>query len=59
MKKIILVAESGSDITAELAAKYEIEMVPMHVSFDSETLDDATFPAEKIVDFYKTIYFSS
>ena len=54
MKKIILVAETGSDVTAELAAKYEIEMVPMHVSFDSETLDDATFPAEKIVDFYKT-----
>ncbi len=54
MKKIVLVAESGSDITKELAAKYEIEMVPMHVSFDSETIDDATFPAEKIVEFYKT-----
>ena len=54
MKKIVLVAESGSDITKELAAKYDIEMVPMHVSFDTETVDDATFPAEKIVDFYKT-----
>ena len=54
MKKIVLVAESGSDITKELAAKYDIEMVPMHVSFDTETVDDATFPAEKIVEFYKT-----
>lgn len=53
MKKIILVAETGSDITAELATKYGIEIVPMHVSFDTETLDDATFPAQKIVDFYK------
>ena len=53
MKKIILVAETGSDITAEMAKKYGIEMVPMHVSFDTETLDDATFPAEKIVEFYK------
>lgn len=53
MKKIILVAETGSDITAELAEKYGIEMVPMHVSFDTETMDDATFPAQKIVDFYK------
>jgi len=53
MKKIILVAETGSDITAELAEKYGIEMVPMHVSFDTETMDDASFPAQKIVDFYK------
>ncbi len=54
MKKIILVAETGSDITAELAKRYDIEMVPMHVSFDKETLDDGTFPAEKIVEYYKT-----
>ena len=49
MKRIILVAETGSDITPELAAQYGIEMVPMHVSFDTETMDDATFPAEKII----------
>ena len=54
MKKIILVAETGSDITTELAKRYGIEMVPMHVSFDTETLDDGTFPVEKIVDYYKT-----
>lgn len=53
MKKIVLVAETGSDITAELAKKHGIEMVPMHVSFDTETMDDATFPVQKIVDFYK------
>jgi len=53
MKKIIVVAETGSDITKELAEKYGIEMVPMHVSFDTETMDDASFPAQKIVDFYK------
>ena len=54
MKKIILVAETGSDITEELAEKYGIEIVPMHVSFGTETLDDGTFPVEKIVEFYKT-----
>ena len=53
MSKIILVAETGSDITPELAKEYGIEIVPMHVSFDTETLDDATFPVQKIVDFYK------
>lgn len=53
MKKIVLMAETGSDISPELAKKYEIEMVPMHVSFDEETLDDTTFPVQKIVDYYK------
>ncbi len=53
MSKIILVAETGSDITPELAKKYGIEMVPMHVSFDAETLDDAAFSVQKIVDYYK------
>ena len=54
MKKIIIVAETGSDVTVELAEKYGIELVPMHVSFDSETLPDGTFPVEKIVDYYTT-----
>ena len=51
MNQIILVAETGSDITAELAERYGIYIVPMHVAFDDETLDDGTFPAQKIVDF--------
>ena len=53
MSKIILVAETGSDITKVLADQYNIQMVPMHVSFDNETLDDAAFPVQKIVDYYK------
>ena len=53
MSKIIILAESGSDVTKEMAEKYNIEVVPMHVSFDDYTLDDGHFPAEKIVDFYK------
>lgn len=53
MKKIILVAETGSDITVELAEQYGIHMVPMHVAFDGEPEDDGTFPAERIVDYYK------
>lgn len=54
MKKWILLAETGSDINAELAAEYGVEIVPMHVSFDNETLDDGTFPVEKVVEYYKT-----
>lgn len=54
MKQIILVAETGSDITKELAAEYGIEIVPMHVNFGNETLDDGTFPAEKIPEYYNS-----
>lgn len=54
MKSIIVVAETGSDITPELAAQYNIQVVPMHVTFDTETLDDGSFPVEKIVDYYQS-----
>lgn len=54
MKKWILLAETGSDVNAQLAAEYGVEIVPMHVSFDNETLDDGTFPVEKVVEYYKT-----
>ena len=53
MSKIILMAESGSDITPELAARYGIEIVPMHVEMNGVTLDDGTFPVENILDYYK------
>jgi len=53
MKKIVIVAESGSDITPELAKQYEIEIVPMHVTFESESLDDGSFEVDKIVQYYK------
>lgn len=53
MKSIILVAETGSDITPAMASTYNIQLVPMHVTFEKETLDDGSFPAEKICDYYK------
>lgn len=53
MSSIILVAETGSDITPELASQYNIQMVPMHVSFDDITKDDGSFSPQEIVDFYK------
>lgn len=53
MKKIILMTETGSDITPELAAKYGIHIVPMHVTFGDKTVDDMTFDPEKIREYYK------
>ena len=40
MGKIILVAESGSDVTADLRERYGIKIVPMHVIFGDVTRDE-------------------
>ena len=53
MKPIVLVAETGSDVTPELAAEYQIRMVPMHVTFEKETLDDGAFPVNDICEYYQ------
>ena len=53
MSGIILVAETGSDIPQEVAKKYGIHLVPMHVSFGGETLDDGAFPVERICEYYE------
>ena len=52
MSAIILLAETGSDITPEIARELNIRLVPMHVSMGDETLDDGTFPAEEIHNYY-------
>lgn len=53
MSNFILVAETGSDIPAELAKQYNIYTVPMHVAFGDVTKDDGTFPIEDIYHFFE------
>lgn len=53
MSKIIVIAETGSDVSKDIANQFGIEIVPMHVSFETETYDDGAFPVEKIGDYYK------
>ena len=50
--KIVLVAETGSDITPALAQEYGIHLVPMHVSMGDVTLDDGSFPPEDVCAYY-------
>lgn len=50
--KILLSAETGSDITAELARELGILLIPMHVSMGNETLDDGAFPPEDVCAYY-------
>ena len=52
MSHIRLIAETGSDITPELAREFGIELVPMHVSLGDQTLDDGTFPPEDVCAYY-------
>ena len=53
MTPIILLAETGSDITPELSNALNIRLVPMHVSMGDVTLDDGTFPAEDVHTYYE------
>lgn len=50
--KIILVAETGSDMPRELAQELGVVLVPMHVSMGEKTLDDGTFPPEDVCTYY-------
>lgn len=53
MSRIILMAESGSDITPEQAKQNGIVIVPMHVSFGGETRDDGAFPTTEMFVFIR------
>ena len=49
MSEIIIVAETGSDVSAAEAAELGIELVPMHVSIGDRTIDDGALdPAEML-----------
>ena len=50
--KILITAETGSDITKELAQELGITLIPMHVSMGNVTLDDGTFPPEDVCAYY-------
>ena len=52
MSKILLVAETGSDITPALAEQLGVCLVPMHVSMGDATLNDGTFPPEDVCAYY-------
>lgn len=53
MSKFILLAETGADIPADMAAQYGIWTVPMHVAFGDVTRDDGTFPVEEVYAHYE------
>ena len=61
MKKVIVITDSTSDLSPELAEKYSIQIVPLHISVpgdDTDYLDGVTMDTKKlyeIVDKYDQI----
>jgi EAL domain-containing protein (putative c-di-GMP-specific phosphodiesterase class I) len=53
MKKYVIVAESGSDITPVVAERYGIRIASMHVSFGGTSLDDGKFPPSDVFRHYE------
>lgn len=53
MSKTIIVAETGADLTKEIADKYNIKIVPMHVSMEGKSLNDGEFPVTDVFESYK------
>lgn len=53
MNKYILLVETGADMPAELADRFGIYQVPMHVSFGAETRDDGKIPIHELFSYYE------
>ncbi len=52
MKKIIITTESGNDVPKHLVDKYDIYVVPMHITMDNETYDDGSIPVQRVYDYF-------
>lgn len=50
--RYIIVTDSGCDVPKDIVEKYQIEVVPMHVSLGDETFDDYTIPVSKVYEHY-------
>lgn len=48
----VITTESGSDISQELIERYNITVVPMHVTLGERTVDDGSIPVEEIYAYY-------
>ena len=53
MGKIIIVAESGSDVPADLRERCGIRIAPMHVIFGRESREDGTFSPSEVIEYYR------
>ena len=52
MKKYIITTESGSDISKEMINRYDIHVIPMHVTMENQTYPDGSFDVQRVFDYY-------
>ena len=53
MKKYIITTESGSDLSKEIIDRYNIQVIPMHVTMGDQSYADGSFEVQKVFDFYE------
>ena len=53
MTNFIIATESGSDLSQQLIDRYNIKIIPMHVTMGNKTVDDGSFPVKDIYDYYE------
>src|SRR5699024_9716358 len=53
MTKFIITTESGSDLPKEIIDRYNIYVIPMHVTMGDQTYDDGKFDVEKVFNYYE------
>lgn len=52
MTKYIITTESGSDLPKEYVDRYNVQIIPMHVTMGNDTMPDGSFEVEKAFQFY-------
>lgn len=52
MRRIILTTESGADLPGDLAERYNVQVVPMHIVMDGKDYLDGHLPVEDIYEYY-------
>lgn len=52
MNKYIITTESGSDLSQEMIDRYNIHIVPMHVTMGDDTRTDGSLDVQELFDYY-------
>lgn len=53
VQKIVIVAESGADISDEYVERYGLYIVPMYVTMGEKTCKDGSFPVTELYQYYE------
>lgn len=53
MTQFIITTESGSDLPKEMIERYNIYVIPMHVTMGDQTYDDGRFDVQEVFNYYE------